>query len=194
MPIRTAAVPNSPAPAPPAADRSIDAQRALRNALGLFATGVAVITAVDRSGTAIGLTVNSFSSVSLDPPLVAWSLRRASPLVEVFAEGRSLSIHVLRSHQVEVARQFARRGVDRFAQVAWAPGFDAVPRLDDALARFDCRTESVIVAGDHHLYLCRVVEHVAWDGVPLLFAAGRYRTLDAVVPPGPDGYDDGLWF
>jgi flavin reductase (DIM6/NTAB) family NADH-FMN oxidoreductase RutF len=169
------------------------AQRALRDAFGAFATGITIITALGAQREPIGLTVNSFSSVSLDPPLVAWSLRKASPLVACFTPGRSLSIHVLGQDQEHLARSFARSATDRFAGIAWRPGFDGVPRLEQVLARFDCRTVSVVDAGDHVLLLARVEDHASEPGQPLLFSAGRFRTLSATQAYDSDAYNEGVW-
>jgi flavin reductase (DIM6/NTAB) family NADH-FMN oxidoreductase RutF len=177
----------------PTESHRAEAQRALRDAFGAFATGITVITALGAQGEPIGLTVNSFSSVSLDPPLVAWSLRKASPLVTCFTPGRSLSIHVLGQAQEHLARSFARSATDRFAGIPWQPGFDAVPRLEQVLARFDCRTVSVVDAGDHVLLLARVEDHASEPGPPLLFAAGRFRTLSAPQACDSDAYNEGVW-
>lgn len=151
--------------------------RALRTALGTFPTGVTIITAAGRDGAPVGLTVNSFGSVSLDPPLLSWSLRRTSPLLEYFAVGRRCAIHVLRAEQEGLARRFATPGVDRFASVAWRAGHEGVPILAGALARFECRTEIIHEVGDHWLLLARLERHATEDGLPLLFADGRFRAL-----------------
>ena len=151
--------------------------RALRTALGTFPTGVTIITAAGNRGTPVGLTVNSFSSVSLDPPMLSWSLRRTSPLLDYFAVGRRCAIHVLRVEQERLARNFATPGIDRFAAVAWRADHDGLPILAGALARFECRTEIIHEAGDHWLLLVRIERHTAEEGVPLLFANGRFRAL-----------------
>jgi flavin reductase (DIM6/NTAB) family NADH-FMN oxidoreductase RutF len=168
-------------------------QRALRDAFGTFATGITIVTALDARREPVGLTVNSFSSVSLDPPLVAWSLRKASPLVDCFKPGRSLSIHVLGKAQEHLARQFARSATDRFATVTWQTGFDGVPRLSDVLARFDCRTDSVVDAGDHLLLLAHVRDHACGPGLPLLFSGGRFCTLGESQMYDTDTYSGGVW-
>lgn len=151
--------------------------RALRTALGTFPTGVTIITAVGDGGTPIGLTVNSFSSVSLDPPLLSWSLRKTSPLLDYFAVGRRCAIHVLRAEQERLARSFATPGIDRFASVAWRADHDGLPILASALARFECRTEFVHEVGDHWLLIARLERHMTEHGLPLLFADGRFRAL-----------------
>jgi flavin reductase (DIM6/NTAB) family NADH-FMN oxidoreductase RutF len=151
--------------------------RALRNALGAFATGITIVTAAGTSGKPVGLTVNSFSSVSLAPPLVAWSLRQASPLLNAFATGKRCAIHVLRADQELLARRFASPDVDRFVSAAWHADAEGVPILDGVLARFDCRTEAAHDAGDHKLLLARIERYVSQPGTPLLFAGGCFRAL-----------------
>lgn len=153
------------------------AHRALRSALGAFPTGITIVTSTGHRGAPIGLTVNSFSSVSLDPPLVSWSLRKMSPLLEFFAVGRRCAIHVLRAEQEDLARRFATSGIERFATAAWRPDRDGVPILAGVLARFDCRTEAIHEAGDHSLLLARIERYDAEEGMPLLFASGRFRAL-----------------
>ncbi len=151
--------------------------RALRSALGTFATGITIVTTTDFDGKPVGLTVNSFSSVSLDPPLVAWSLRNASPLLEFFRVGSRCAIHVLRADQEALARCFASPGVDRFLSAAWQRDTDGTPLLADALARFDTRIDAAHGAGDHRLLLARVERYTTSPGSPLLFVGGRFRAL-----------------
>lgn len=169
------------------------AQRALRDAFSTFATGITVVTTLGDDGKPVGLTVNSFSSVSLEPPLVCWSLRSASPLVGCFGIGRSLSIHVLRQEQQHLARQFSRSAVDRFEGVAWQVGPAGAPVLGDVLARFDCRTDSIVEAGDHRMLLARVLGHTSQPGSPLLFAGGRFRGLSEAPMLDGDDYNERVW-
>ncbi|NYT69159.1 flavin reductase family protein [Pusillimonas noertemannii] len=150
--------------------------RELRNALGRFATGVCVVTTRAASGRTAGLTVNSFSAVSLDPPLVAWCLGRKAPSIQVFSEAEHFAVHVMAHDQHELAMHFARPADDKFAAVsdAFEPGIDNVPVLRDALARFECRKASMIDGGDHVIFLGRVERFVYADRPPLLFHAGRF--------------------
>jgi flavin reductase (DIM6/NTAB) family NADH-FMN oxidoreductase RutF len=154
-----------------------DEARELRTALGAFATGVTIVTGLSSRGTPVGLTVNSFASVSLDPPLVLWSIRCASALAPFFERDAALAIHVLRADQEALARRFADPRVDRFEGVRWRIGLHGVPTLDDVLARFDCRTVASHEAGDHRLHMARVERHWRGEGAPLVFAAGEFRTL-----------------
>lgn len=151
--------------------------RALRDAFGAFATGITIVTAAGPQGEPVGLTVNSFSSVSLEPPLVAWSLHKSSALRGCFEPGRRCAIHVLRSDQEVLARRFALARVSRFSSIAWHNGRDGVPVIDNVLARFDCLTEIAHDAGDHRLLMARVEHYVNVPGEPLVFAHGRFRAL-----------------
>lgn len=153
---------------------------ALRNALARFATGVAVITARDADGDPQGLTVNSFASVSLDPPLVAWSLARRSRKVRLFRVGLPLAINVLSEGQEALSRRFAAGSpTERFAGIHWRPGPDGTPLLEGCLAVFEGTIRRRIAAGDHWLLLC-AVERLAWrHGPPLLFFASRYGLASA---------------
>ena len=161
---------------------SAEAQRALRHALGSFPTGVTVITTQDtESQSLVGLTVNSFSSVSLDPPLVLWSISNRSANLPHFLAGRSHAIHVLSSGQEALARQFATPQADKFAGVAYRLCSDSgVPLIEGCAARFDCVTESVTPAGDHQIILARVLRYETEALTPLLFARGGFAT--AVLP------------
>lgn len=169
------------------------AQRALRDAFSTFATGITVVTALGADGKPVGLTVNSFSSVSLEPPLVCWSLRSASPLVGCFTIGSSLSIHVLRQEQQHLARQFSRSVANRFEGIPWQVGPAGAPVLGDVLARFDCQIDSIVEAGDHRMLLARVLAHSSQPGSPLLFAGGRFRSLSEAPMLDGDDYNERVW-
>jgi flavin reductase (DIM6/NTAB) family NADH-FMN oxidoreductase RutF len=153
------------------------AGRALRDTLGCYATGVAVVTAVAEDGRPFGLTINSFSALSLDPPLVLWSLRRSSPLVAQFPARSRFAVNVLGSAQEAIARQFSAPRPDRFAGIRWNPGPGGLPHLEGAVAYFDCRLEDSHATGDHRLLIGAVEWFAAAEGEPLLFVQGRFRTL-----------------
>ncbi|NML42348.1 flavin reductase family protein [Ramlibacter sp. G-1-2-2] len=168
-----AAVAAASLPAP--GDLPVD-PRELRNALGRFATGVCVVTTRTATGQAAGLTVNSFSSVSLDPPLVAWCLGRKAPSLRAFAQAEHFAVHVMAQDQHALAMHFARPAEDKFAAVreAFEPGLGEVPVLKDALARFECRKASTVEGGDHLIFIGRVERFAYADRAPLLFHAGRF--------------------
>lgn len=151
-------------------------ERDFRNALGQFATGVTVVTAVDAQGHPTGMTVSSFNSVSLSPALVLWSLSHSAGLFPVFAQAKHYAIHVLASDQKDLALQFAQRGIDRFAGVDWAPNAQGVPLLSDALATFECRARSQYPEGDHLILVGEVLAcRHASDTDPLLYHGGAMR-------------------
>jgi flavin reductase (DIM6/NTAB) family NADH-FMN oxidoreductase RutF len=151
------------------------APRELRNALGRFATGVTVITTRTSSGRMEGLTVNSFSAVSLDPPLVLWSLRREAPSLPSFVETGWFAINVLGVSQHHHSRRFAITSPDKFADVDWVPGIGGCPLLDGCIARFECRTKQTLGAGDHLIFIGHILRATYRDGQPLLFHAGAYH-------------------
>ncbi len=156
-----------------------DAQRALRNVLGRFPTGVTVITALALpERKPIGLTVNSFSSVSLDPPLVLWSLSRRSPNLTQFPVGRGHVIHFLAEHQAQLAMQFATTRIDKFSGIDFEIDQDVdAPALDACVARFFCRTEAIVDGGDHLVIISRVLRFEQSERSPLVFYRGEFLNL-----------------
>ena len=153
----------------------------LRQALGCFATGVAVITTRGDRGVPVGLTVNSFSSLSLDPPLVLWSLSLTAPSLGAFRRHDGFAVNVMGADAKQVVQRFARPSADKFADVAWRPGHLGLPLLDDVVATFECRTESRIQKGDHEIYIGSVERYARTDRSPLVFHRGRYKTLGEIL-------------
>jgi flavin reductase (DIM6/NTAB) family NADH-FMN oxidoreductase RutF len=151
--------------------------RALRQALGQFATGVTIIATRAPDGTLTGLTANSFGALSLDPPLVTWALRLASPSLAVFDAAPRFVVNVLAEEQVELSRIFATHGVDKFAGVPFAESQYGQPLLHGASAWFECRTVARHVLGDHCLYVAQVERFTSSEALPLVFHSGRYHTL-----------------
>lgn len=150
---------------------------ALRTALGRFATGVTLATCCDASGAPVGLTVNSFGALSLDPPLVQWSLRCESPGLAAFRAAEHFAINVLAEQQIELSRRFASANPKRFEQGRWTFGRCGAPVLAGSLAIFECRQHSAERHGDHVLFVGEVLHHTSHAGAPLLFHASRYRRL-----------------
>jgi flavin reductase (DIM6/NTAB) family NADH-FMN oxidoreductase RutF len=148
----------------------------LRQALGRFATGVTVITTRTADAKYEGLTANSFSAVSLDPPLVLWSLRLTAPSLDSFRQSGHFAVNVLSSAQSAVSRHFATPRHDKFAAIEFASGIGGCPTLQESLAIFECRTESTIEGGDHIIFIGRVIRAQYREGEPLIFAHGRYGT------------------
>ena len=159
----------------PAPDR-ID-PKAFRNALGCFATGVTIITAASESGRKAGLTVNSFSSVSLNPPLVLWSLAMHAPSLPVFQDASHFAVHVLGRDQEELAMHFARSSDDKFAGMAISPGLGDAPLLEGAIARFQCRNSYRYYGGDHIIFVGEVEAMEHKEGPPLIFCRGAFGDL-----------------
>ena len=155
--------------------------RHYRNALGRFTTGVTIVTCLDAAGGPVGLTANSFNALSLDPPLVLWSLRCASPSMAAVEAAPRFAVNVLAESQVELSRRFASRSEDRFADVAWAQGEHGSPVLAGCAAVFECETLSQQTAGDHRLFIGRVLACSESPLPPLLFQAGHYRLLGEVL-------------
>ncbi len=148
-----------------------------RAALGQFTTGVTIVTAVDEQGRRVGLTANSFNSVSLDPPLVLWSLSKHSSSMPALKTAAAYAVNVLGADQRLLAERFARRGVDRFEGVAWRPGLSGAPLIDGAVATFECVPRSHHDEGDHIIFVGEVTHCRRRVGaVPLVFHGGRFFT------------------
>jgi len=160
-----------------------DAERHLRTALGQYATGVAVVTTVGPGGHPVGMTINSFGALSLDPPLILWCLRRTASRGAVFSAASHFAVNVLAAGQAPLARQFAARPQGEFGQAAWHPGPHGLPLLCGALGVFACRRAQQADGGDHVI----VVGHIEEFGItagrsPLVFHAGRYHALTPEEP------------
>jgi flavin reductase (DIM6/NTAB) family NADH-FMN oxidoreductase RutF len=155
--------------------------RDFRNALGCFATGITVMTTCDADGRLVGITVNSFASVSLDPPLVSFCLDSKASSWPAVAAADHVAVHVLTDRQEQVARTFATSGIDRFAEpTRWRTGPHDLPVLDGALAVLFCRIVERVPAGDHAIVLAEPTdgEHHGGGGeAPLLYHMGRYLNL-----------------
>ncbi len=153
--------------------------REFRNALGRFATGVCLITAVNEHGEPLALTANSFSSVSLDPPLVLWSLQNNSDVFDVYAGARHYAINVLAGNQQELSSRYARKGDHVLEPEHFTPGENGgAPLINDALVSFECSLDATHAGGDHLIIVGRVdAMRVRPEGEPLLFYSGAYRAL-----------------
>ena len=155
--------------------------RTLRDALGRFATGVTVVTTMTPSGP-LGMTANSFASVSLRPPLVLWSPARKSQRFPAFEAASYFAIHVLSATQQALAERFSAPLSTGWGDLAYTPGMGDAPLLDGCTARFECRHEARYEGGDHLIVVGEVLRLVDDDRPPLLFYRGRYSSLDG--PPG----------
>ena len=153
----------------------------LRGALGRFATGVTIISCRDAAGLPVGLTANSFASLSLDPPLVLWSLRKASSSLAAFDAALHFVINVLAETQVDLSRRFASSQADKFTEGTWADGLGGAPVLAGCAAVFECQVEARHAVGDHVLFIGRVLRLADLAVAPLLFQGGHYRMLGEVL-------------
>jgi flavin reductase (DIM6/NTAB) family NADH-FMN oxidoreductase RutF len=148
-----------------------------RAALGQFTTGVTIVTACDAEGRLIGLTANSFNSVSLSPPLVLWSLARQSTSMPGFLSTPYYAVNVLAADQRLLAERFARKGIDRFEGTPWRPGLTGAPVIEGAVAVFECSHRRQHDEGDHVIFVGKV-EHCRrrLGAKPLVFHGGRFFT------------------
>lgn len=153
----------------------------LRAAFGRFATGVTIVACRPPAGSPVGLTVNSFGSLSLDPPLVLWSLRSSSPALPAFRAAPTFAINVLAESQVGLSRRFASKLPDKFAEGLWSAGAGGAPLLAGCAASFECERLSDQEAGDHVLFIGRVIGVADAPVPPLVFQAGHYRLLGDIL-------------
>jgi len=163
-----------------------------RNALGQFATGVTVVTTTDADGNPVGVTASSFNSVSLDPPLVLWSLAKTAHSMPAYQNSGGFNVHVLASHQQELSNQFARPSENKFAGVDWENCKGGFPQLPEFAALFRCKTHFQYEGGDHIIFVGEVVDYQSHDFPVLVFHGGKYadakvKTKPARAPePGVD--------
>ena len=151
--------------------------REFRDALGMFATGVTIVTARNAAGGLVGLTASSFNAVSLEPPLVLWSLSQGASSMPAFADGSHYAIHVLAADQKALAERFAARGIDRWAGLAHRPGISGAPLLAGAAATFECFNRSQYQEGDHTIFVGEVERCERREGIsPLLYHGGKFFT------------------
>ena len=158
--------------------------RTFRDTLGLFVTGVTVITTRDANGSPVGITANSFNSVSLDPPLVLWSVGLNALSLKAFSDANAFAVHILREDQAELSKRFAKSGTNKFEGLAIDSGLNGLPLLPDCAARLECVPYAKHKAGDHTLFIAEV-QRLESDphARPLVYHGGRYAELaDKPVP------------
>lgn len=153
---------------------SEEAQTAFRNALGRFATGVAVATTRSATGVKSGITISSFNSVSLDPPLVLWSIARSAHSFDEFSSARHFAVNVLTESQAALSERFAEKNGNKFQDLDCPDGLNGVPLLPDFAACFECSTEHRYEGGDHLIIVGRVHNFEVRDADPLLYFGGGY--------------------
>lgn len=158
-----------------------------RNALGNFATGVTVITARDVGGTGnVGITANSFNSVSMDPPLVLWSIAKGARSLPAYETAGYFAINVLAADQVDISNRFATQQTDKFHSVDFQTGIEGLPILDGCAAVFQCETKMMYEGGDHIIFVGEVLDFENYDRPGLVFAKGKY----ALSQPHPTVNND----
>jgi flavin reductase ActVB len=164
---------SKPAGSPP---QTLDKQAFCRNC-GKFATGITIATVLDTGGAPHGMTANSFTSVSLEPPLVLICVDHSARILDHFRRAGHFGINVLEEHQRALSAHFARRGTDRFDGVEWYPGVTGVPLLPDVLSTMECALRQFIDVGDHAILIGEVLHARCGEGMPLIYFASHYRKL-----------------
>ncbi|MEM6678206.1 MAG: flavin reductase family protein [Pseudomonadota bacterium] len=149
----------------------------LRQALGAYATGVTIVTTADAAGGPVGFTANSFTSVSLEPPILLVCLAHTAASYDLFCKSDTFAVNVLTAEQQDIAKVFATRGAEKFGDVAWEPGARGAPLISGSLARFDCATHERVTAGDHDIFLGRVLAYSRDDGPALIYHSGSFARL-----------------
>jgi flavin reductase (DIM6/NTAB) family NADH-FMN oxidoreductase RutF len=152
--------------------------KAFRQCLGKFATGVTVVTCTDAAGKPCGITANSFSSVSLEPPLVLWNIAKVSHSLEAYLNAAHFAINVLSAEQQPLSAQFARSDHTLFTGIEYALSSDGAPIFAGSLAVLECRTHQIHDCGDHYVIIGEVTTFHSSDGNPLLFYGGNYRSIE----------------
>lgn len=151
--------------------------KSFRRALGNFATGVTIMTAQNAAGVKVGVTANSFNSVSLDPPLILWSIDKRSSSYEVFAEATHFAVNILAADQIDLSNQFARSKDDKYANVDYTLGAGNAPVLKECSAVFECERFNIVEGGDHWIIIGRVVNFQDNGRSPLLYHQGAYSSV-----------------
>jgi flavin reductase (DIM6/NTAB) family NADH-FMN oxidoreductase RutF len=165
--------------------------RELRKVFGLFTTGVTVVTAVNPGPEPVGVTANSVTSVSLDPPLILWCLANKSSSMGAFAQGKPFAIHILAAHQADIALHFARSGGAKFEVDPWWRSHPQPPEIDGVLARIECRVTALHPGGDHTIIIGAIDKLASRQAAPLAFHGSRFGRFSvdqaaAAVDAWPD--------
>lgn len=155
----------------------MDNAKAFRQCLGKFATGVTVVTCCDDDGDPYGITANSFSSVSLDPPLVLWNIAKVSSSLDAYLKAQQFAINILAAGQQDLSSHFAKSDHTLFDDIEFTLSTNGAPLLPDTVACFECRTHEIHDCGDHYIIVGEVTRFTSNDQDPLLFFAGGYRHI-----------------
>ena len=149
----------------------------LRNAFGNFATGITVITSIDTKGKPQGITINSFSTVSLDPPLISWCIGREATLFNLFQQAEHFAVNILSIDQKPISELFASSSLDKFSKHSWSSGIKSLPLLNNCACQFLCSTEHRYPGGDHMILVGRVIQTKNNGSSPLIYHGGKYKQL-----------------
>lgn len=150
----------------------------LRNTLGCFTTGVVVATTVGDGGMPVGLTINSFNSVSLDPPLILWSLSLAAPSLSAFRAHSTFAINILSIDQADLCLRFAKSAENKFKDVSWTAGMNGIPLISNALGWLECEVWRRHDGGDHEIIIGEVMGLGSTDKLPLVYHRGRLKRIE----------------
>jgi|TARA_B110000503_G_scaffold53778_1_gene86349 flavin reductase (DIM6/NTAB) family NADH-FMN oxidoreductase RutF len=156
---------------------AVQENREIRNAFSSFATGITVITALDGEKTPQGMTANSFSTVSLEPPLISWCVGQESRLFDLFQQASHFAVNILNNNQRSISELFSSSHNDKFSQVLWHAGAHDLPLLNDYACQFICATEHRYSGGDHIIIVGRVLDFSNNNVSPLIFHGGKYQAL-----------------
>ncbi|MBL4893307.1 MAG: flavin reductase family protein [Emcibacter sp.] len=156
-------------------------QKGFRDTLGQFATGVTIITTLDKNGDPVGITASSFNSVSMDPPLVLWSLAKNAFSLSCFQNAEYFNIHILSADQEDISNHFARAGTDKFHDMDFRSGRGNTPVLNNYAALLECRTRHQYDGGDHIIFVGEVLSHHHNAKKPLVFHQGQYASTQPMT-------------
>ena len=159
--------------------------REFRDALSSFATGVTVVTCLDANGDPVGATASSFNSVSMDPPLILWSITKTAYSADAFINAKHFVVNVLSAEQIDISNKFARSGIDKFADVVVEQGIGGVPMLPGTITRFECEAWATYDGGDHEIIVGQVKGMRSTAGSGLVFYRGAYATAEAIPALAP---------
>ncbi len=157
--------------------------RELRDALSSFATGVTIVTTSNDENEPVGMTASSFNSVSMDPPLVLWSIGKTTLSAPIFTQAKHFSVHILKANQIELSNAFSKSGTNKFSAADYTMSSKNVPHLQEVLTRFDCKTWNVYEGGDHWVILGEVENIFKEGGDGLVFSSGSYASANPIAPP-----------
>ena len=156
-------------------------RRAFRDTLAYFPTGVTIITTRAANGEPVGLTANSFNSVSLGPPLVLWSLAQYSPNLPIFQECAYFAVNILAEDQAALSRKFGSTHADKFAGIEWEEGMEGIPLLAGCAAHLECKSQFRHYGGDHIIFVGQVERFAKFDRPSLVFSHSRYHRVGGIV-------------